>query len=509
MSLTGRIPLLPRTTLLPEDELLLLQSQALAEEEAAKRKREMLTRFLQDKLAKEKCNSTLNLHKLNTQWRVVLRETKNKELHQDVKILSQTFERVMDCKDSVIESLAADLEEAEEQHAQALRSHLHNVDRLLQLQRCRLTCLEEGYNAQLEALKMEFEAERRTILEQHEQESCFLQDVALAAEQNYAESDQETMLNFQSAWDDIKNKSLQEKQYSRTQLGGKVEVLWEQFQRTTQSYTEATEHQMAFETLKQKVERSSRDIELHVKKLQKLQDLVTATKGQITAHLRESEEQNRHTRERKEKLLRQLQELRSEMNQARAKAHGSLARLTAQSGAALKTLAWVVEKGQRILRLAEMCRRLETEEEKVLPFYSSSLAEGEQQDAQRVLEETPTESLAQAMQDYVGLERFWQRFSKAKLEEQALEREQEALRQRNRRLRELLQQYLAGISISQEMLDQPNPLLAVEHKSCVPKDLPHAKVGRAPQQPPGRRMVTQIPSIALRAPAESPPTSPQ
>lgn len=74
------------------------------------------------------------------------------------------------------------------------------------------------------------------------------------------------------------------------------------------------------------------------------QDLVTATKGQITAHLRESEEQNRCTREKKERLLRQLQELRNEMNQARAKAHGSLAGLTVQSSATLKTLARVVEK---------------------------------------------------------------------------------------------------------------------------------------------------------------------
>ncbi|NXK15765.1 DRC2 protein, partial [Herpetotheres cachinnans] len=143
-----------------EDGLLLLQSQALAEEEAAKTKGEMLTRFLKDKLAKEKHSSTLNLHKLNTQWRAVLREAKAKELHQDIEILSQTFARVMDCKDSVIESLTKDLEEAEEQHAQALRSHLHNIDCLLQLQRCRLTCLEEGYSAQLEALKTEFEAER-------------------------------------------------------------------------------------------------------------------------------------------------------------------------------------------------------------------------------------------------------------------------------------------------------------------------------------------------------------
>ncbi|XP_072703406.1 dynein regulatory complex subunit 2 isoform X1 [Ciconia boyciana] len=463
-----------------EDGLLLLQSQALAEEEAAKTKGEMLTRFLKDKLAKEERSSSLNLRKLGTQWRAVLRETKDKELRQDIEILSQTFARVMDCKDSVIESLATDLEEAEEQHAQALRSHLHNVDRLLQLQRGRLTCLEEGYSTQLEALKTEFEAERRTILEQHERESCYLRDVALAAEENYAKNDHEATLNFQSARDDIKSKSLQEKQYSRMQLGGKAEVLWEQFQRAMQSYTEATEHQkIAFEALKQKDEKSSREIEMQAKKLQKLQDLVTATKGRIAAHLRESEEQNRCAREEKERVLGQLQELKSGMNQARAKAHGSLARLTVQSGAALKALARVVEKAQRVLRLAEMCRRLETEEEKVLPFYPSSLAEEEQRDARQVLEETPAEPLARAMQDYVGLERFWQRFNKAKLEEQALERERAALSQRNRRLRELLRQYLAGISVSQEVLDEPNPLLAIEHKSCVPKDLPRAGGGRA------------------------------
>ncbi|NXF87805.1 DRC2 protein, partial [Eubucco bourcierii] len=152
--------LLAATPMAAEDELLLLQKRALAEEEAAKTKGEMLRQFLKEKLAKEKHSSALNLHKLNAQWRAVLREAKAKELRQDVEILSQTFARVMDGKDSIIESLGTDLEEAEKQHAQALRSHLHNVDRLLQLQRCRLHCLQEGYEAQLEALKEEFEAER-------------------------------------------------------------------------------------------------------------------------------------------------------------------------------------------------------------------------------------------------------------------------------------------------------------------------------------------------------------
>lgn len=51
-----------------------------------------------------------------------------------------------------------------------------------------------------------------------------------------------------------------------------MEALWEQFHAAMQSYAEATEHQKtAFEGLKQKDEKSSREIEMQAKKLQKLQ----------------------------------------------------------------------------------------------------------------------------------------------------------------------------------------------------------------------------------------------
>uniref|UniRef100_A0A8B9I2N5 Coiled-coil domain containing 65 n=1 Tax=Anser brachyrhynchus TaxID=132585 RepID=A0A8B9I2N5_9AVES len=368
---------------------------------------------------------------------------------------------------SEVKSLVMDVEEAEAQHARALGSHLRNVDRLLQLQRSRLACLEEGFHAQLQVLKAEFETERRAILEQHEDEIRYLQDVVLALEQNYARDDHEATTNFQSARDDIKSKSLQEKQYSRLQLGGKMEGLWEQFHAAIQSYTEATEHwKIAFEGLKQKDVKSCREIEMQAKKLQKLQDLVAATRARLAARLRENEEQNRHAREEKEAALGQLQELKSQMNQAWAKVHGSLARLTAQSEATLKAVAQAVGKAERVLRLAEMGRRLETEAEKVLPFYLSSLAEGELFDADRVLKEKPAEPLA--LQDYVGLERFWQRFNKVRLEERALAQQLAAVSRKNQQLRGLLQQYLEGLSVSPEVLSRPNPLLAVKHKSRGP-----------------------------------------
>lgn len=42
----------------------------------------------------------------------------------------------------------------------------------------------------------------------------------------------------------------------------------------------------------------------------------------------------------------------------------------------MKLKEWV-ELGERILKTAELCRRLETEKEKVIPFYESTVEDSE------------------------------------------------------------------------------------------------------------------------------------
>ncbi|XP_062058219.1 dynein regulatory complex subunit 2 isoform X5 [Lepus europaeus] len=350
-----------------EEQLLLFQQKLLAEEEIAKKKERLLSQFLKDKLAKEEHNSALNLNKINTQWRAVLREVKTRELHRDIEILSQTFERVVDCKDSVIKSLAKDLSEAEEQYAHALRSHLHNIDQLLALQRRRLSLLEESYVMELETLTKEFETERKTILEQHEKEIHYLQDVFMAMEQNYIDSEYESKLEFQSMWDDLKNKNLEEKHFLRLQLENIVEDLWKRFQDALKNYADATEdRKIAFETLKVKDEKSSKEIEAQMKKIQKLQE-------------QEIEEQN---------------------------------------------------------------------------------------------QEELTEELVEVMADYVGMENFWKRYNKVKLEKLSLLQRRARLLEINGKLREMLKQYLDGISVSDEVLSQLNPLFIVNHQSNLPPAAP-------------------------------------
>lgn len=63
-------------------------------------------------------------------------------------------------------------------------------------------------------------------------------------------------------------------------------------------------------------------------------------------------------------------------------------------------------KGERILKLSEMGRKLETEEEKVLPFYASSLTQEEQDDVQAAVVESPSEPLASVCWFLHGLGRI-------------------------------------------------------------------------------------------------------
>ena len=82
--------------------------------------------------------SSVQLFKNNIcveKWRTIMRQTKSAELKREIQILSQTFERIMDRKDAVIQQFAKDLEESEEQNRVATRAHQRNVQKLIEVSR--------------------------------------------------------------------------------------------------------------------------------------------------------------------------------------------------------------------------------------------------------------------------------------------------------------------------------------------------------------------------------------
>lgn len=456
-----------------EEKLAYMEQQRLAEEEMRKKKEDMLTQFLKDKLTKEEEATRFNLNKLNHQWRNIMREAKSKDLKKDIEILSQTFERVVDRKESVTKSLAKDLMEAEEQYAMALRSHLQNVDNLIDLQRQRMAQLKREFHHEQDILMGEFDTERGMMVDQHSREMTELQDIMFAMVQNFNEREADARSDFQSMRDEIKNKNQEEKHALRVQLEATVEKLWDEFREALKNYQDTTEERKkAFEELKTKDENSAKEIEMQMRKLQRIQTNISDLKAKMAGNAKEGDERNRQLRDEREIMLSHFQELKGQMNKLRETEREYLTKLTLDSNAAIKELKRKSDKGERILRLAEMCRKLETEEEKVLPFYASSLTPEEQEDIEAAVAEQPAEPLAGVMYEYTGLENFWKRHNKALLDKVALDKEKSVLLQENQQLRTLLKQYLDGISVNDEILSQVNPLFVVNHRTNVKMSVP-------------------------------------
>ena len=88
------------------------------------------------------------------------------------------------------------------------------------------------------------------------------------------------------------------------------------------------------------------------------------------------------------------------------------------------------------------------------------------------------------IKDYKGMENFWKRYNKVKLEQLSLRHRRVQLLEINEKLREMLRQYLDGISVSDEVLSQLNPLFIVNHRSNLPQLLPEPTVQPGDKNPP-------------------------
>ena len=73
------------------------------------------------------------------------------------------------------------------------------------------------------------------------------------------------------------------------------------------------------------------------------------------------------------------------------------------------------------------------------------------------------------MYEYSSLENFWKRYNKILLDKVALDKEKDTLMRENTQLRTLLKQYLDGISVNDEILNQVNPLFVVNHRTNLNK----------------------------------------
>ncbi|KAI9205758.1 coiled-coil domain-containing protein 65-like protein [Polychytrium aggregatum] len=486
------------------------EAQLLKEEEQRKRVMEVIKEKAKERQALEEKNAKINMLKINNMWREIMKIAKTREMSHQTQVLKSVHERQVDRKTVGILNLGQSLFEAEEQFETALKAHCINVDTLIDLQRSRLDFLMSQFESDLGTLDTEFNSERYArfgrslgsdmrlgshwgtralggrggtrlityrigrarIQMQHAKDKADLVGIMTRMDQEFQETEGDAKHEYSSLKDDIKNKNLEEKHSLRIQLEGTVEDLWKQFQAALNQYNTGTEERKKqFEELKQKDQKNAKEIEQQMKKLVKLQETIAGLKTKLSNNAREFEQQNKILREEKELIQGRFQALKRRMNSFRDDERKKLTDLTITSNRVLKDLQEKVQKAEKIIKLAEMNRKLEVEEEKIVPFYKDSI-EGTRYEAMDI----SAESGIKLPKEFEAMEQFHKRFNKVHLDKLGLEKQHKTLQEENAHLRSILKQYLDGISVTETVLSQLNPLIVVNGRTNAPLDHPQSQM---------------------------------
>jgi len=354
--------------------------------------------LLQEFMAKEERISRMNKLKIQNHWRKIMRLVKVEALRKEVEVRSQNHERDVDRKDALIQMLDRDLEEAEEQFQMALRAHLLNVDELIDLQDERLLGLEKEFEADLRELEQEFQTEKSKLVAQHTMERNELQRIMQAVDQQEKEREADAKQEHEQLREEIRNKNLEDINVLRITLDSSIEELEQHFETAHLNYLQNTDQRTQdFKYLTAKDQDLSRDIELKIRKIERLQQSLALWRTKIAQNVRECSERNKALDEEKAAISHHFQTLKAKMNRMREDQRRRLAALSQGAREASKRLGTHLQLSERILQLGELVRKLETERERVLPFYHSTLAD--EREANEL-----TESVRLAMRTELGRE---------------------------------------------------------------------------------------------------------
>lgn len=504
-----------------EERLVRLEMEALAAEEENRRAVEAARVKLRQKQLNEERYARTNMMKIHSQWRKIMRQAKVDELRADIEVLSQNHEREVDRKDAITQMLDRDLEDSEEQYQMALRGHSQIVDSLMDLQYMRMKDLHENFLQNLKALEDEFESEFTEISNTNSRQRKEMSDMMDAMESEFAEAEAEAKHDFESQREEIKNKNSEDYNVLKISLESTIDELERHFDQAHVAYLSSTDARTeSFKQLTRSDAQSARIIEKRMRRLMRLQDSLTHWRTKISSNSREWDTRNKALRAEKDIMAQHYHRLKASMDKFRQGEGQRLKALSLNSREAIDELKKKVEMAEKILHLAELCRKLETESEKVLPFASLSQLSGPQAEVegegQELTSESSMEKLGMSsphghqerepvkpptmssygvdsngnvMEEWNYLNNFFKKHNKVLLDNLAIEKEHKRLSQENQELREILKQYLDGISVNEDVLNNPeNPLLVVNSK------LQHSLKARAAEiEAPASRINTAQP----------------
>ena len=408
-------------------------------------------------------HSRINRMKLLNDWRIIMRIAKIDEIRKYLTLYMQIFERDLDDKDAILQMLDRDITEAEDHYNIALTNHFIHVKQLMALQDSRIKGLFREFEKDVSELENEFGTEFDEIKKQFEQE----QREILRMLHNIQETYNKKISKLNQDFQELKNSQIQ-----------KINEVYSHAQEYIKKAGTDVHNKFSNEMndIKQKSDDKNRQDTDGIEKLNALEKEVLAKKKKVEKNneelktlkikIKQNNEdwdlKNQSLKNEKEKIMKSYRILKDKLIAFRNNQREKLKKLVKNSWDCETKLKSYIKLAEKILKLAEISRRLEIEKEKILPYYENS--DIEQNENNAVDEKLdPILGVHPVLYEEVeALQNFWKRYNKVKLDVIAIKQQRAMVEKNNEILKNYLQQYYDGFKVNNVVMTNENPLLRIE-----------------------------------------------
>ncbi|KAF5308662.1 hypothetical protein FQR65_LT06123 [Abscondita terminalis] len=359
--------------------------------------------LLHDELSREIAFGQSNIKEHEKKWKQMLINMTLPRMKSELEYAWHSFEKIIDFKDFEISYLLDELNESEEQYLMNFKNHSENIEKLLIKFEDYLNSCKNNFEVSLSEMKADAEKEVAEITEKLIKEEEYFKMMLYGLEM--AKKEQENW-KYKEVWDSMK---LFFKNYHNN-TGVKLKlynVLWAQDEAVKKICVE----QMHKLVLMQKYYKKLREQFARLQKNQenKLRDLCGERQYFAYAFVA----------------------LKTRLNHDTNVDGSHLTLVTIESNVTREHLLKVAEKGKKLLQLAAVCRKLETDYEIILPF-PKPLEEEESSSAE--VDERGIGPLA-------DLDTFWRKVARADAIRNSMIEEKEYLKKENLKLKKQLQTF--------------------------------------------------------------------
>ncbi|XP_041784368.1 dynein regulatory complex subunit 2 [Anopheles merus] len=442
-----------------EERARYLQHRADMEEEARRRKQQLIATFMKNKLKREDAFARLNLAKINQEWRTILRNIKCKELKEEVEAVEKTCTECIENKNAVIKRLLCDLDESEDLYSTMLHAHMERVEKIIRIHNDRVNFLTELYELDkkeiIDNYQREMELYKQKKFELQKDLECVFYGLAEKARTDRLRNEEEHMLKK----DELKNSMILKLEMITKEREREMERLWKEFQRVLNVYLRNTEeYRNEYNTLRDQDSSDTKNIQDHYAEVARLSDQIADLRLKLATLKEEHDFNMKQMQKSKAELQSRVQNLKQEMELGTRLDREQLKTLAVYSNDAIKHLQAMLKKVKSIYQIASFCKKYETESEDLLPFVrraNNETGQSEQPAAgERALVPAATldptmESFKREVFDTAELfESFWMRFNKARIDVACLREEKQQLIDRNEQLKAHLKDYLITVNMN-------------------------------------------------------------